>query len=144
MEIRFAVNSPGYLAFEKMSRLKEDVAQKQGSLLENFLDAHLVIYNFFRHVLREMHYPPADADNAALQRIGLASMAEMCGFEGGGIQYRMLFSKLDVVYDLYYSSYFEEPENVSITAQDVSDALSLVDGVYAWILSELSEEGPCQ
>ena len=47
MNIQFAINSPGYLAFEKMGQLKENVAQGQGCLLGNFLDAHLVVYNFF-------------------------------------------------------------------------------------------------
>ena len=56
----------------------------------------------------------------------------------------MLFSKLDTVYDLYYASYFEEPDEISITTQDVSDAVALVDRVYAWILSELTEEGPLE
>ena len=87
-----------------------------------------------------MHYPSANADDAALQRIGLASMAEMCGFEGGGSQYRALFSMLDVVHDLYYAARFEEPNRVVVTDQNVNDALALVERVYAWILSELTEE----
>lgn len=140
MDIQFALNSPGYLAFEKMCHLKKIVTQGQLCPLENCLDAHLVIYNFFRHVLREMHYPSANADDAALQRIGLASMAEMCGFEGGGSQYRALFSMLDVVHDLYYAARFEEPNRVVVTDQNVNDALALVERVYAWILSELTEE----
>lgn len=144
MNIQFAINSPGYLAFEKMGQLKENVAQGQGCLLGNFLDAHLVVYNFFRHDLRELRYPPAGVDDALFHRMGLGSMAEICGFEGGGSQYRMLFSKLDTVYDLYYASYFEEPDEISITTQDVSDAVALVDRVYAWILSELTEEGPLE
>ena len=121
MNIQFAINSPGYLAFEKMGQLKENVAQGQGCLLGNFLDAHLVVYNFFRHDLRELRYPPAGSDDALFHRMGLGSMA-----------------------DLYYASYFEEPDEISITTQDISDAIALVDRVYAWILSELTEEGPLE